>query len=248
MSGKSGFRLVFGIILFFLLADCQGTPVITSNPSAASVWHVNLSPSLSWLTPHMNFCSLQSPGTGILLDNSTLDPDIQFIWGENGVLKDKILYALGWDEIDVVVNSKNPLKSIDLDRLRSIFMGKTRLWKSVSKSAQDLGNIDVMIYPSSLDAQQLFNQALLANTYRDPFAVLASEPQEMRAEVLGNPSAIGIIPHRWSAPSLKMLEINSDFPLVLKYPILAALRKKPDDTLQSWLLCLQSAINKTNNP
>jgi hypothetical protein len=248
MSGKfhpnQVFRLIF--LLIFFLGGCRNVPTAYPTLSTQHPWIVNLSPSLSWLDPHFNFCALQQTGIGIVLDNASNNPDIQFTWGVSSSLKDKFPYTLGWDEIAVVENQKNPLKSIDLSRLRTIYMGQTRTWKSVSKNSQDLGNIQVVTYPSSLDVEQLFDQAVLGGTFRDPFAALVSEPKEARNEILVNPSAIGVLPGHWVVPGLTVLDINSDNPLILKYPILAITRQKPDGALQNWLLCLQNAIKLEN--
>jgi hypothetical protein len=249
MSGKPHTNQVFLLIflLIFFLGGCRNVPATSPTLSSQPAWTVNLSPSLSWLAPHFNFCALQQTGIGIVLDNASNNPDIQFTWGISSSLKDKFPYTLGWDEIAVVENQKNPLKSIDLSRLRSIYMGQTRTWKSVSKDLQDLGNIQVVTYPSSLDVEQLFDQAVLGGTFRDPFAALVSEPQEVRTEILGNPSAIGILPAHWVVPGLNVLEINSNNSLILRYPILAITRQKPDAPLQNWLLCLQNAIKLESN-
>jgi len=241
----------FGLLLILLigiLPSCMGQESKIQTIQPITIWRISLSPTLKWMEPYLNVCAIQTPGTGILRDNALSEPDIRLFWGENELSSEKISYNIGWDDLKIVVNQRNTVEQLSQSQIRSIFEGKLNSWGDLLPDLQlDLGAIKVIYYTPALDIQAIFKQKIIGLSNINSFAILASDPEVMRMEIARNQSAIGYLPARWLNDSVHSVDIQSNNPLDLRFPILAETFKNPSGLLQQWLFCLQTEINKKSS-
>ncbi len=225
------------------MASCQAATPTASIPTP-QYWRVQYTPALAWMAPAFNLCIRQQPGYALAVFErpaSALDitqAQISLRWGA-GTDMSGALVELGADDLVLVVNPHNPLKSLTASQVRNIFSGANHAWSDYSKANPD--SIQVWSYPQGNEIRQYFEEALSALDLL-PSAHLAPDPQALRQAVAADPSAIGYLPGRWVDSSVRPLSINGISETALRQPILAITQAAPQGAQKEWLLCLQRSI------
>ena len=142
-------------------------------------------------------------------------------------------YQIGSEEILVIVNPKNPVKSLTAEQVRRIFNGQTVSWQGVGGSNTQ---VQVWVYPSGEDIQQIFESTAMDGSPVTSNARLATSPDEMALAIANDVNAVGIL-----TQSL-MGNIVSDAFMVATVPVLALTKIAPQGAVQTLIACLQ---NKT---
>jgi len=152
---------------------------------------------------------------------SAENPDISLRIGEPDALFFPA-YQIGEEEVFIVTSRESPVQNLSLAEAQALFSGS--------------GNpsIQVWVYPSELDLQELFDQFVMQGRSVTSSARVAIDPQQM-SDVLNTESrAVGILPGRWKGGDSR--EVYS----LGKFPVLAVLRDESQDAAAAVLACLQS--------
>lgn len=241
-------RIIVGA-LFTLLVSCTPAPNPAQPVSTpAFIWHVQIEPEVDYLRPVFNLCAQQNPEIGILLvdrlSTSTVPADFYFRWGAPENIQGYAV-VLGSDHLAIIVHPSNPHKGLARDDLRSIYQNVLTDWNDLDPALSFSGQIEVWRYQPEQSIQRIFEQLLNTPLLRNPFAMLAPDPEAMRQAVSQNPDAIGFLPARWLNTSVKPLMLSDVTAEALSQPVLAISSSEPDSLQQSWLHCVQDILERT---
>ncbi len=140
-------------------------------------------------------------------------------------------YQIGMEEILVFVNLHNPVKSLTAEQVREIFNGQIISWQEVGGSKIP---IQVWVFSSGEDIQQVFISAAMGESPITSNARLASSPDEMALAIANDVNAVGIL-----TQSLKGNNVSNAF-LVATVPVLALTKAVPQGVIQNLIACLQN--------
>lgn len=130
-------------------------------------------------------------------------------------------YQIDSEEILVVTHRESPVQNLSLEEIRALFMG------------QGNPSVQVWVYPSEEDIQQIFNQLVMAGRSVTSSAKVATSPQRMSDLINAEESAVGILPKHWKAGEARIV-FNAG-----NVPVLAVLKSEPEGALRGLLACLQ---------
>ena len=142
-------------------------------------------------------------------------------------------YQIGSEEILVIVNPKNPVKSLTAEQVRRIFNGQTLSWQGVGGSNTQ---VQAWVYSSGEDIQQIFESLALDGSPVTSNARLATSPDEMALAIGNDVNAVGIL-----TQSLKGDNVSDAF-LVATVPVLALTKSAPQGAVQTLIACLQNKV------
>jgi hypothetical protein len=140
-------------------------------------------------------------------------------------------YQLGTDELLVIVNRQNPANKLTKDQVDGLFSGRIPNWTSIQGSDAP---VQVWVYSTGEDIQQVFNQSLLGGSLITSQARVANNPDEMSRAISNDVNAIGILTRRW-----KTGNTTEVFTAAGSLPVLAFTRVKPQGVLAQILACMQ---------
>lgn len=124
-----------------------------------------------------------------------------------------VKYIVALDGLAVVVNPSNPVSSLTMDQLRSIFIGNTTNWKDVGGTG---GGIVALSREVNSGTHVFFKEHVLRRGNAKgseeflPGALLMPSSQAIADEVAQNPSAIGYFGMGYISPKVKALDISKD--------------------------------------
>jgi len=243
-------KIILAMLLVVLAACTPASTPSSSAPTPTFIWYVQVDAEVDHLRPLFNLCAQQNPAIGIVLVNEsyadTRTVDFFFHWGvsepETAQEYDAVLST---DHLTIIVHPNNPVSSLTVEDLRSIYQNSIREWNELDTSAGFLEQIEVWRYLPERAIQQDFETLLETPALRNPFAMLAPDPDAMRQAVSEKPAAIGFLPARWLDASVKPLIIKNVTEEVLSQPILVTYSGEPDTLKQNWLLCIQDVLERT---
>jgi hypothetical protein len=140
-------------------------------------------------------------------------------------------YQIGNEAILVIVNPQNPVKVLSAKQVRGLFTGQTSNWQVVSGSN---ATVQVWVYSSGEDIQQIFETAALGSSPVTTTARLATSPDEMAKGIASDVNAVGILTR-----SLKGGTVSDAFTATTA-PVLALTKAKPQGSVQDLIACLQN--------
>jgi hypothetical protein len=141
-------------------------------------------------------------------------------------------YQIGSEEILVIINHQNQINTLIPEQVRGIFTGMMFNWQEINNSNLS-APIQVWIFGSGQDVQQIFDQTVLGGSLVTSKAQLATSPDEMSQAIANDVNAIGIQTRRWKAANTtEVFTINS-------VPVLAITPSEPQGIVQSLVACLQ---------
>lgn len=207
-----------------------------------------MTPSLRWIQPILNKCTLEQPGIGIVyreISSHLMDPsetDFSFRWGayQEPVEPTSIL---GFDTLVFIINPKNPLRSLSTVQLQQVF-SKSSGTETMPRPGETTlkSSVQVWRFPDYDDIQINFEKAMGQNFSPSNYAFIAPDPQSMRQAVAENPDALGFIPGRWLNSSVLTLDLVDFPPESLRFPILTMTPVVPQAARENWLLCIKNNI------
>ena len=187
-------------------------------------------------------CALDQPEIALILNQATQDA-VDFkdndLVIKLGPLPAGIDYsaALAREQIAIIVNPDNPVKSLNTEELGAIFSGKAASWSEFG--GKDL-EIQVWAAPSGNEIRKQVDAVVLPKETLSTKAFLAADSQAMITNVADNPGAIGYVPGAWLTDSVRSLELSDSISMALRQPVLALLPKEPSGPGRTFLSCLQN--------
>lgn len=140
--------------------------------------------------------------------------------GEPAVLS-SFAYQIDTEEILIVTHRQSPVQNLNLEGARALFSG--------------LGDptMQVLVYASDADVQQVFDQLVMEGRVVSPSARLAVNPQQMSDTLVNEANTVGILPRHWKAGDSR--EVFSAGTV----PVLAVTPNEPQGLVKELLTCLQ---------
>ena len=135
---------------------------------------------------------------------------------------DSTVYQIDTEEILIVTHPQSPLQNLTLDEARDLFSG--------------LGDpsVQVWVYASGEDVQQVFDRIVMDGRPVTPAAQLAVHPQQMSDTLVNESNTVGILPRHWKAGDSR--QIFS----VATVPVLALTDSEPQGIVRELIACLQN--------
>lgn len=149
------------------------------------------------------------------------EPDIFLRIGEPKMLLTPA-YQIGEEEIFIVTHRQSPVQNLSLNEAQALFAGSGD------------GSVQVWVYPSELDLQGVFDQFVMQGRTVASSARVAMDPQQMSDVLNAESNAVGILPSRWVAGTVR--EVYS----LGMFPILAMLWEEPQGAAALLVKCLQN--------
>jgi len=249
MSGK--LKFLFIIFAILLTAGCSHTDV-PSEQAAIPPLTIQITPALTHWIPEINACIEQIPDAAVIvdilpyeyLDHEKADLIIRLGKKES---KDQTLSILGYETIDFIINSQNPLTEVSPQSLRGILEGSLTKWNQLPEYKTNGLTFDqeiiLLSYGESNDLNRIVTNAFLENNTITKGAWYIASWETMLGDIVKTPGAIGYVLESQISGSIISLEI-SEVNLLnesLEQPVLAITQSEPGGSLLQLLLCLQGA-------
>ncbi len=202
------------LISSFLLFSCSpSTP--STMPQLVSVYAT--SAAQPWL-PEVYACAGSSAVISRVDDPSAADIVLRI--GEPSFL-DSPAFQIDAEEILIVTHRQSPIQNLELETARLLFTG------------QGDPSVQVWVYVSEEDVQEVFDRVVIAGSRISPSAWLAVNPQHMSDTLVNEPNTVGVLPRRW-----KVGDVREIFSVAI-VPVLAITQSEPQGVIQEILACLQ---------
>lgn len=201
-------------VLSVFLFSCS-TPPPSATPTLVSVY--STSAAQPWL-PEFYECAGTSAVISRVDDPSGADMVLRI--GEPSFL-DSPAFQMDTEEILIVTHRQSLVQNLTLEEARALFAG------------QGDPSVQVWVYASEEDVQEVFDQVVMAGRRVNPSARLAVNPQQMSDTLVNEANAVGILPRHWKAGDAR--EVFS----VAIVPVLAITESEPQGLIQELLACLQ---------
>jgi hypothetical protein len=130
-------------------------------------------------------------------------------------------YQIDTEEILIVTHRQNPIQNLTLDEARALFAG------------QGDTSVQVWVYASGEDVQEVFDQVVMTGRNVSPSARLAVNPQQMSDTLVNESDTVGILPRHWKAGDIR--EVFT----VATVPVLAITNSEPQGVIRDVVSCLQ---------
>ncbi len=190
----------------FLFSCSPSIPSIT--PQLVSVY--STSAAQPWL-PQLYECAGTSSVISRVDDPSAADIVLRV--GEPPFLNSPA-FQIDTEEILIVTHRQSPVQNLTLEEARALFAG------------QGDPSVQVWVYVSGEDVQEVFDRAVMAGRNVTPSARLAVNPQQMSDTLVNEANTVGILPRRWKAGDVR--EVFS----VATVPVLAITNSEPQGVIQ----------------
>ena len=207
-------KIFLHLFLLFAFSACS-TAAPAATPTVVSVY--STAAAEPWLQD-LYTCA----GTSTVL-NRVDDPstaDIALRVGEPKVLSSPA-YQIDTEEILIVTQRQSPVQNLTLEEARALFAG------------QGDPSVQVWVYASDADVQEVFDQFVMDGRSVTPSALLAATPQQMSDTLNNQPNTVGVLPKHW-----KMGDSRFVF-TIPKIPVLALTKSEPQGTIKELTACLQ---------
>jgi phosphate transport system substrate-binding protein len=139
-------------------------------------------------------------------------------------------YQIGTDDVKVIANRQNPIDRLTIEQVRGLFTGQIQNWKDIQGADAP---VQVWVFASGEDVQQIFEQTSLGGTPVTSAARLATGPDEMAQAIANDINAVGIFTSHWDTGNASILFSGASV------PVLASTSSEPQGALPQILACLQ---------
>ncbi len=207
-------RLLFLILFLTACAPAPATPA-AAPPTVVSVY---ASPAAEPWLDDVYACAREIAAV-IRLSASESAADIRLRLGEPKTLSTPA-YQIGAEDILVVTHSESPIQNLTADEARALF-------------SQGQENVEVWVFASSADAQEVFEREVMLGTRILPKARLALHPRQLLDALNAGSNAVGILPGRW------MSEATREVFALRDVPVLAITPGEPQGSVKELIACLQ---------
>ena len=218
----------FLILVCLLLPSCNSaTPTVSAGPltvqytAAAAPWLADL-----YDCAGANVVTAEQRATDFL------DPELvnlAILIGQSANLT-SAAYQIGSEELLVILNPQNPINALTAEQVRGLFTGQVLNWREIKGSNAP---VQVWVFSSGEDVQQIFDQIALGGSPTTSTARLAAGPDEMTQAIASDVNAVGILTRHWKAVNVSAVYT------VASVPVLALTPAEPQGAVQELLACLQ---------
>lgn len=205
-------RLLLFLVLIF--SACAPAPAASVPP----VVSVHASPAAEPWLEDVYACARETSAV-IRLSASESAADIRLRLGEPETL-DAPAYQVGAEDILVVTHPQSAIENLSAEEARRLF----------SESGE---NVEVWVFASSEDAQEIFEREVMRGTRIHSSARLALHPQQFLDALKAESSAVGILPRRWMNETMREAFALRDV------PVLAITPGEPQGAAGELIACLQ---------
>lgn len=136
-------------------------------------------------------------------------------------LFDSSSFQIDTEEILVVTHRQSPVQNLTLDEARALFAGQGDL------------SVEVWVYASGEDIQDVFDQFVMMGRSVAPSARIAVHPQQMSETLVNEPNTVGILPRHWKVGDAR------DVFHAATVPVLALTKAEPQGVVKELIACLQ---------
>jgi len=214
------------LFLFFLLSSFILISCSTSTPQTTPqiVTIYSTSAAQPWLTEAYT-CAGSFAVISRVDDSSAAD--ILLRVGEPEFLSSPA-YQIDEEEILIVTHRQSPIQNLTLDDARALF-------------AQGDASVQVWVYASEEDIQQVFDRSVMEGRSVVSSARLAVNPQQMSDTLVNESNTVGILPRHWKVgnPSTGSGQVPRDVFLVATVPVLTITQNEPQGVIKEIIACLQ---------
>jgi hypothetical protein len=130
-------------------------------------------------------------------------------------------YRIDTEEILIVTHRQSPVQNLTLEEARALFTGQGDPF------------VEIWVYASEEDVQEVFDQTVMAGRGITPWARIAVNPQHMSDTLVNEANTVGILPRHWKAGDAR--EVFSGGPV----PVLAITNAEPQGVIKELIACLQ---------
>ena len=200
--------------MFLWIAACAPTP------TAAPLSQVDVYASAAagpWLTEAFTCAADSNLVLNVVQDSAQAELILRI--GEPAALSTPA-FQIDTEEILVVTHRESPLQNMTLEQVRTLFTNGDP-------------SVQVWVYASGEDVQEVFDQAVMTGRPVTSFARMASSPQEMSDVLNAQSNAVGILPRHWLAGSPRFIYS------VGTVPVLTITPSEPQGALKTLIVCLQ---------
>ena len=205
-------------LLSLFVSSCSTSAPPPPTPVVVSVY--STSAAESWLY-ELYECGTAYNNAVISRVDDPSAADISLRVGEPEVLSGSA-FQIDTEEILVVTQRQSPVQNLTLEQAQTLF-------------AQGDANasVQVWVYASDADVQQVFDQLVMAGRSVTPSAKIAVNPQQMSDTLVNEPNTVGILPKHWKMG-------DSRFVLAIpNIPVLALTKSEPQGVIKELISCLQ---------
>jgi phosphate transport system substrate-binding protein len=139
-------------------------------------------------------------------------------------------FQIGSEELLVIVNPENPINILTTDQVRGLFTGQLLNWQEVNGSNAP---VQVWVFSSGQDVQQIFKQTTLDGSPVTSLARLAAGPDEMAKAIAHDVNAVGILTRHLNTANVSTVYTVPSVPVLVLTPA------EPQGLVQELLACLQ---------
>lgn len=134
---------------------------------------------------------------------------------------DSPAYQIDEEEILIVTHRQSPVQNLTLEEVSALFAG------------QGDPSVQVWIYASGEDVQEVFDRKIMEGRNVTSSARIAVNPQQMSDTLVSDSNAVGILPRHWKAGDTR--EVFA----VATVPVLAITKAEPQGIIHDLIACLQ---------
>ncbi len=141
------------------------------------------------------FESLSNGTCDIAMSSDEISPKYKDIFEKKGIINmdnPHAQYAIAVDAISIIINNSNPVKSLSLSQIRSIFSGKIINWSELGWNNQP---ITIYSRPEGSGTRQFFTKRALNEAEITPRAVIKLRNSEISSAVSNDSGGIAYLPH-----------------------------------------------------
>jgi hypothetical protein len=213
------FRVARNDILLLFLSSVLLFSCSTSTPPAPSqaVTVYSTSAAEIWLYPLYDCAGSSAALTRV---DDPASADIILRVGEPKFLASSA-FQIDTEEILIVTHRQSPVQNLTLEEARALFAG------------QGDPSMQVLVYASGEDVQEVFDQVVMAGGSVTSSARLAVNPQQMSDTLVNEANTVGVLPRHW-----KMGDTREVY-TVATVPVLALTNSEPQGVIQELIACLQ---------
>ncbi len=205
------------LAVVLLLSACA-SPVASPETATPQVVSVYASAATQPWLPDLYGCAEQA-AVVVRLVVSPAEAEIRLRVGEPENLS-SLAYQLGSEELLVVTHRESPVQNLTEEQARALF-------------AQGQAGVQVWVYASGEDVQDVFERQLMNGSGISSLARLAANPQQMADTLNVEKDAVGVLPRHWKVGPAR------DVFVLPGVPVLALTNDAPNEIVQALLACVQ---------
>jgi hypothetical protein len=244
-------------LICLLATGCQ--QIDSTTTVTPTTLRVEISPTLRYLSPAIQACTLQENGLHIILEEKPasqmgkIGADVSLRWGDSEIQPSTWIYRLGSDRLIFAIHKNNPIKVLEIGQAAFLNKGGFSTWKEIleqycpdCEGSEEFKSqpLEAWHYPPGEDiSTEMAKIPAINQTGTLNRVYMAPNPSALAEAVSNNTAAVGWLPARWLNANLKEVALRNADPTQLILPVLASTVQEPTPVIREWLACIQSTFN-----